>query len=371
MENFFLKNFWFLGIIIATGCADSRFSFVPPNGLEKTEKNHLAVTTTDFTVGALQNLELTKSESKAKKYPIHSDAIVRASKDQEWLYVVNRFGADSILVVSRDFSVRAADYSVGKESNPQDIAILNETKAFVSQFGKPEILVIHPQTGKPVENSIDLKKFADSDGNPEMTWLKIQGKSLLVQLQRLKDYVPSEYSSVLTIGIDDQTIKETRLLRTNPVTDFKEGPDGSLYLGEAGWQGAVSKLDGGIEKFSPDSFQSQGIVVTEETLGGDIMDFEILSEELGVAVVSTPRSKLVAFNPKTGHLIRSQEALLLPEGEPYTFPFLVQDRARKLFYLTDRDKQNPGIRVFRSETLKEMPGQRWNTELPPYHLVLF
>ena len=108
------------------------------------------------------------------------------------------------------------------------------------------------------------------------------------------------------------------MARTNPYADFRLRR-GRVYVAESGFWG---KPDGAIEEFDADSFTSRRIVIEENALGGDVLDFEVLGDHLGVAIVAAPRALLVSFDPATG-----QRGKVLLEAKEFSLHQLLLDGA--------------------------------------------
>ena len=119
---------------------------------------------------------------------IHSDAVARVAGGL--VYVVNRIFADNIQILdpSRDF-VTMVQCSTGNGSNPHDIVIAGDTKAYVTLYDTGEILVVNPAPAADCSDfergRIDVSPFADADGNPEADQMAIVSGELYVLLQRL------------------------------------------------------------------------------------------------------------------------------------------------------------------------------------------
>lgn len=361
-------------VLIVSACSRATLSSPPGEPLAQAPQNHLVVTETNYESGMLEVFDLTSAD-KPRQFPIHSDAVARAPRGSGSIFVLNRFKADSLLALTPDLSTKQGSYTLEAESNPQDIQWVSPGLAIVSRLHSPDLLFIHPGTGKE-QGKISLAKYGDADGVPEMAWMARDGESVAVALQTLKDFFPATVeqqvvkSKVVVYDLKSQSVKDYPLAYCNPVTEFKRGPAGDWYLGEAGYTGWASKIDGGIERLAAQTFEPKGMIVTEQALGGDVIDFEIISEKLGVAIVGVPaegaapaKSLLVSFDPSTG-----AKLALLETAEGGQLQQLLLDRPRGLFYVVDRHTTQFGIRVFSSTTLKEDTAKKRATKLPPYHL---
>jgi hypothetical protein len=330
------------------------------------EGPRLVVAASDYSTGVLAVAPLA-ALSAIEALPIHPDAMVRSPEGPSD-YVVNR-GSGNIQKVSKRESRNIIQHSIGRTTNPQDILPLDANTAYVTRFTGTKLLKIRLSDLEPISEPVDFGKYAfRTGGTPQMTLMAEANGLVFVQLQRLKTAVePSDKSYVIAVDPGTDTIAgEIKLERTNPVTDFKTGPDGLLYVGEAGRTGMISELDGGIERIDPKGVASRGLVVEETQLGGDIVDFEILDTARGVAIVSPPKSgktRLVTFSLSSGETARE-----VFETPGYTLQQLALDRDRGELYVADREGKAPGIRVLDAGTLLEK--HRIKMVLPPYQMVL-
>jgi hypothetical protein len=264
--------------------------------------------TTDFSTGSLSVASLDTRAVSTDVASVGSDAVAR------WydglLYVVNRFGGDNVQVIDpAQGYVTVRQFSVGNGTNPQDIAFVSPTKAYVSRYGSSDLLVVNPSspTGAPM-TPISLAAFADGDGLPEMARLFRYGRYLFVACQRLTNFAPSNPSVVVVVDTQADTVFDVNpllpgkqaitLTGRNPFTQFVFDPfDGHLWIGCAG---AFGVNDGGVEAIDPQHFTDLGFVVTEATLGGDIGDVVWHSQQHSYAIVTDPStSYLVTWNPST------------------------------------------------------------------------
>jgi hypothetical protein len=238
--------------------------------------------TSDFVTGSLSVADLATRGITKDVATVNSDAVARSYGGL--VYVVNRYGADNIQVVdpARNFQT-VRQFSVGNGSNPQDIVLVSPTRAYVSRYGSADLLIVDPSSpaGLPM-STISLAGFADADGLPEMARMLWVEPYLLIACQRLTNFSPSNQSVIAVVDTRADSLFDTdpftpgtqgiALEARNPVTGFAENPvSGRLLIGCAGAYGA---LDGGIETIDPAALTDGGIVVSEQTLGGDVSDIE-------------------------------------------------------------------------------------------------
>lgn len=364
-------------LFVLLGCQTKKVVETKKLSFPKTTRNTLLVATSDYQSGELMQVDLVGGQVSKIAVGIHSDAVVRSFLEDTFLFVVNRLGADNIQWISRKNYKEMGQFSVGRLSNPQDIAVVDKNIAYVSRLASDRLLKINPFTGETLKE-IDLfemadsktKTSSDSDGFPEMTWMKLWKGQLLVLLQRLNSnegYAPSDRSQLAILDPkDDKAHKFVELGSPNPVTRLTEW-NGNLVLGEAGTLGV---LDGRIEVFD-ENLNTKKTVSTEKQLGGDIIDCLLVNSKQGVAIVvkdvysGRPQTRLVSFSIATGEINS-----VLKETDKFTLHQLVADEERNLFYLADRDPKSPGIWVYDSQTLHSLSESKYDVGLPPYHMEL-
>lgn len=324
------------------------------------------VLTSDFTNGSLSVAGLDTRAVSADVATVYSDARLR------WfgglLYVVNRFGQDNIQVIDPEHGFATLrQFSVGNGSNPQDIAFVSATKAYVTRLASARLLIVNPSTGDSL-GAISLAAFADADHLPEMDRMIRVGSTLFVELQRLANFQPTDTSVVVAIDVRADTVLDAApgipgiqpivLPGTNPTTTFEyDSGSGRLLLGCTGRYGAN---DGGIVWIDPRTLAPGGYAITEAALGGDVLDVVWGSATRSFAIVSDAayNTALVAWNPSTGQRLG---VVFAPGG------FVLADAAlddRGDLYVCDNDFEAPGLYVFSAATGAAIAGPL-DVGLPP------
>ncbi len=323
------------------------------------------VTTTDFATGSLATIS-PEGEVSVNILLINSDATVVFYSGL--VYVINRFGADNILVLDpEDLSNPKVQHSVGNGTNPQDIEFASPDKAYVSRLNSAELLIIDPKDGNEL-GQIDLSAFADSDGIPEIAQMAMVGDKLFVTCQRLENFAPTDKSVVVVIDTKTDTIVDV-----DPQRDGVQAIDlavkqpfsldlfkGKLYLVSPN---AFFDKEGGIEVVDPATFRTRGVIVSEESLGGDITGIAMLSEEKGYAVVSDEsfNNFVKPFNPETGEVSKALEG-----HSGGSTPNIAIDNG--LLYVPDRSITNPGILIYDTVSDVKIAGPI-DTGLPPFFIA--
>lgn len=366
-----LRNLKCLIVLVLAGCSSSvkpvAFSAQP---LKPTELNHLYVVKSNFVKGGVDRVDLVEGKIFNKTLPAQADAVARWDFRQNQLLVLNRQAGNHLTIASPDFET-VSQVAFPELSNPYDIVPFGDHLAHVSFLNGDRVRLFNLLTGKDIGPGIDLSEWNDADGKPESAFLQAYGLRLFVSLQQLDaaTYRPSGDGVLVVADRESGEIDRAstrKLLFRNPSIEFKAFEQ-DLFLAGSGVVNLAAplELDGGIERLWAPDGRSKGAVITEAELGGDIQDFEILTFTQAVAIVGTPDSKVVLFNPETGKRVGED---LLPSG-PNRYSHVLADRARQLFYVTDRLDSDPSIRVF-DFSGKEKPEHRIRFDLPPFKMVL-
>jgi len=341
-------------------------------------QDRLLALTTDFQTGSAATLALSAPWGvNCDLAPVCADAVVR------WhgglLYVVERYGCDAVMVLDPSTWTVLREFSVGAQSNPQDIAVISPTRAYVSCYETNDLLEVDPSTGA-ILGTISLAAFADQDGLCEMHRMLVYGNRLFVEVQRMfrqdwpDPWVPAPPSQLVVINLNTRQIVDAdpgqpgtqgiELEGLNPVAALQiDAASGDILVPEAGAYGVTD--GGGIERVDPVGMRSRGLVITEAELGGDIIDFAPWTPERAYAIVSLPgfETALVAFNPATGQRI----GVVWNPGD-FVLADLLSYPTGHLF-VADRDYFNPGVRVFDATDGSPVAGPLF-TCLPPNELVI-
>ena len=263
------------------------------------------IATTDFTTGDLSVIDTRTQTSKNDLLLIHSDARVRTFGDK--VYILNLLPMDNIIVLSKDdLSSPLTQYSTGNGSNPHEIVFASDTKAYVSLYGRNYAKILNPTTGDSL-GVIDLSTFSDADGLPEASQMAIFGDHLFIAAQRLESFSPTEYSTIAVVDMQTDTLVDVdpdsdgiqgiRLEATNP---FAQAQRGGKWILAA--PASFFAQDGGIEVVDLLALKTNGLVITEETLGGNVGAITMVSDLEGYVVVSDASftNSLRRFNLATG-----------------------------------------------------------------------
>lgn len=325
--------------------------------------NQAFVVTTDFETGLFATIDLTTQTASSTTGSIHSDAVPVVYNDL--VFVINRFGQDNIQIIdpSAGFAT-VTQYSTGNGSNPHDMAFVSADKAYISLYELSTILIVNPMTGEQL-GTIDLSSLNDSDGVPEVDALHIVGNTLYASLQRLDRnnfFAPTGPSFVIAVDTATDLITDIIPVEINPFTDFVELPNGNLLLGSSGQFGVVN--DGGINVIDT-SNNTNSVIISDLELEGDINQIVMIDDTKGYALINDAsfNTQVVSFDIdsglKTGTVLDSQGFII---GN-------IAVNSSMEVYVSWRDNENPGVRIFDGITDSEITTSPIDVGLPPGPIV--
>ncbi|MFH1278847.1 MAG: T9SS type A sorting domain-containing protein [Candidatus Eisenbacteria bacterium] len=306
--------------------------------------------------------------------PVGSDPAVRSWRNR--IYVINRLYADAIQVIdpASDYET-VLEFSVGAGSNPQDIAFATASKAYVTRYESVWLYEVDPGTGAIVD-SVDLSSFADADGLPEMAQTALWGGRLFVQVQRIDRNTWTPVSPAYLAVIDVATnalvdadpglpgVQGIALAGKNPNGPMRLDADaGRLYVG---CTGNYLAEDGGVERVDLRALATEGFVMTEAALGGDL---GVIATDgaIGFAAVSDDwffSTRIVSFDVATGAPL---DTLYSTDGY---VPDIEYDPVTSHLFVADRKITAPGVIVFDGTTGARLTPSPLSLGLPPADLEI-
>ncbi len=309
--------------------------------------------------------------------PVSTDPVAHYDGSEHMVFVINRYLADNIQVVDpdQDFAT-VKQYSVGNGSNPHDIRLASGNKAYVSRFEWKTLLIVNPYTGDSL-GVLDLSIFADEDGIPEMDRMEIVDGKLFVTLNCIDHttWQPSGPGKVAVVDVAADTLVDCDPLAPgiqpivlnlpNPCSELRY----DLCWGElvVGCLGSWGTLDGGIEAIDPVTLKSNGVIISESEIGGDVTDGLLGPGRIGYAVVLEPvpppdnLARLVAFDR-----VGRQSSDTLYQQTSGSSPSLgtIELNRQCEIYLCDRDVLSPGVRIF--DIIADTMIAKVDVGLPPF-----
>ncbi|HKK70323.1 MAG TPA: FlgD immunoglobulin-like domain containing protein [Candidatus Krumholzibacteria bacterium] len=335
------------------------------------------VTTTFEVVGSTGRIGIDGGyPTVADEFQVHSDAVVR--QQNGFVFVINRLFADNVLVLDAadDYGVVTQFGVSGTGLNPRDLELVGDDRAYVTLYESNELLICNPFTGTTL-GTIDLSAFAVADGLVEMDQIARVGDRVFVTLQnvdrRVTPWAVTGASTIAVIDTNTDTLVDAdpgapgvqgiELQIQNPYWRFEYDP-GRQRLFMIG-AGSFQQSDGGLERIHPFTLRSEGPVLTEAGLDGDLLDVALVDDATGWALINDPtfNTCLVRFDPTTGE---RTDTVLCTSG------FLLSDlelsRDGRIF-VGDRTPSNPGIRVYDASTAQLLSGPL-DVGLPPFDATL-
>lgn len=336
---------------------------------QQTQASSLIVSTVDknFQAAMIRSVDLLRGTVLKAQSPGTSDSFVRA--DENNVYVINRLQNDSIQILEREGLKYVDEKHDEALSNPSDLVVVGDS-LYLSRYEK-KTLRRYSVSGLQLEKEYDLSKFADDDGIPEAQWMLRDGKKIYIELQKLSRdpnsplMLPKGPGAVAVLDTETDALedKAISLLGGNPVTEFKVDPSNQIYVGT---MGNYAKLDGGIERLGADEF-----IVTEEQLGGDIVDFTWIDATRLVVIVRTlPPVKTQLLLVSTEGSFRKQ-LVMESQSDFYQGLHSVKYVANcGAIFVSDRDTENPKIIPISTDTMRAVEDRYFDVGLAPYHMVL-
>ncbi len=247
----------------------------------KTDSINVIMTTSDYSEGSLSLYTSSSNTIYKDILPIHSDAVVKT--DGSDIYILERYLKDVLVKIdgnSIDSNGIEWELSLGAGSNPQDIAVLNNQKAYLSMLSANYLLIINPSTGDSI-GTISLSEYVaffgtdSAVGTPYAKSMVVHNSSLYIACQRLDaSFAPADTSILLIVNTaSDSVTGKINLINKNP-SELKLA-NNKIYVACTGrWSNSD---DGSIELINPTTNTNEGIIVGETNLGGSITNIEIVS----------------------------------------------------------------------------------------------
>ncbi len=276
-----------------------------------------------------------------------SDTLIRSFLGM--LFIVNRGTASVQTIDPSDYSI-IKNFSVGNGSNPQDINVISNSKAYVSRLdahldgnNSDDVMIVNPITGAEL-GSIDLTQYTDVNGDQlaRAGQMVLVGDKLLVIMQDLSLAFQADYPGKVAV-IDTDTDQVTEVIELdgyNP-SDITYSPlNDTIYVANTGqminFVVDINDDTGGIETIDPVTFDSEGITLDDKDLGGVVGEVRIASDE--VAYTFLDYTKVAAFDPIEMTAIDS--AVYVSPG--FYLPDFTLDRDGNIL-IAETDFNDPGI----------------------------
>ncbi|NND91436.1 MAG: hypothetical protein HKN42_11275 [Granulosicoccus sp.] len=331
-------------LIVTLGACSSRNDNVQPGGDTGGDGNpplgseselegmfaFVASRAADYGSGRIDRISLADGNVIDGSYPAALSDI-DIDTDGVHPYQIGRFNIDSITRFDAvDTSIVDYQYSVldtgTVSANPQDIAFVDSSKAYLTRRGSSKLWIINPDAALADDfkiGEIDLGAY-DID-LPNMTDAIIVDNKLFVLIERLLELpqaqVPDKrayvavFNTITDTEIDTNQgaggLKGIELLVTNPTSLQYDEATGQIYLVGRGNYFESTELttdfhSGGIQVIDPTTYQHSVILDdgTDTDNQGYFLQVEIIDAGLGylVTYASFGDASLRTFNPSTGLL---------------------------------------------------------------------
>ena len=115
----------------------------------------------DFQSGSLAAIEIPGLEAHGDLSFLHPDSVIRVSAGR--LFAINRLAGDNVQRLDPTTLSTRWQYSVGAGSNPQDVLVLEDGRAYVTRYEETALWVVDTEAPSADEfriDTIDLGAFA-------------------------------------------------------------------------------------------------------------------------------------------------------------------------------------------------------------------
>lgn len=281
----------------------------------------------------------------------HSDATVRSFSGL--IYVINRKGADNIQIIDPSDFKTVLQLSTGLATNPQDIAVVSASKAYVTLYEPEEnqtpgltvddLLIIDLSTGT-IARTIDLTPFTWDDGDrfARASSLLLIDNKLYIAIQDLPGNLalrPDQPGKLLRLDTRNEQIDAALTLECrNPFSMSTSPKTGKIFVGCADFFDLRSPY-GGVEAVRIEPFETEGIFLDDLFLDGWLGDLEV-SGEHGFAVVGATdysENRIVRFSMNE----ENSEFTVLYRSGSYLQEIAVSDEGDLL--VGDRNPEQSGV----------------------------
>jgi hypothetical protein len=341
---------------------------------------HVVVLATDYQTGSLAVVDLDTKEAYPSLSPIHSDPTGRIRGEK--VYVLNRLEADNIQVVDPTSGYATGlQFSVGNGANPHDLAFVSDAKMYVTLFDRKELGVFDPETGAEL-GTVDLSAFADTDGLPELHTLAMAGTHALVAIKGLdRDHkwalsrpgelavIDTTTDKVVDTDLEAAGVQGIPLLGQNPNGHMVALGDGTIFVATLGRFATIDEA--GIERVRSEAPYMSEWVVRESVLGGSVTSFATLDGVSFFVVVAVAQASGEGFDTVVKHYATTTgEAKEIFKTAGYQISDLALTSKGELV-VCDRTLEAPGVRIFDTETGKELTQGPIDVGLPPFFVMPF
>lgn len=298
---------------------------------EAWRRQRFLVATSDFSItGAVDLVEWRRDRALVRIGDVaraSSDPVLRVTNGGA--FVINRLGYDNVTRLDPGDGFKAAwQASTSPGSNPHDVILIDETKAYVTRYEPPfdDLAIISPKGGA-ARGTIDLSPFAlNRDRTPRADRMARAAGLVFVGLQDIdRTFTRYEDGQLAVIDpVSDTALRAIALPGKNPGAMevlIPEGEPARLYVALGGiYPGLLAQeLSGGIALVDPVNLAFVRMVLDDDDAGGNIGALVMVDAALGYVVASDAAyvARVLAFDPESGEILRevARSTDLIPELE--------------------------------------------------------
>ncbi len=315
--------------------------------------------------GGISIVDLDTLEPSINVALAHDDVSVRWYDGRIW--VLNRFGADNIMILDgqsyqlhKQFSVRPGSNEV---CNPHDLLFFDRCRMYLSCFEQAQLYIVDPTApvGEELVDTIDLSSLADGDGLPEISYMAQVDGLVYVAVERLErstGWTPTLPSYLAVVDpATDSLVDTIPLAEPNPVGPLVPIAGTSDLLVAAGgdWSGGAA----GLLRIDTVEGTSE-LALSTADLGGLVASFSLGDDGCGFAVLMAPmtyETGVVRF------CLDGTVQSCVPTGDQRLTAVTLVDDGRLV--VTDGTYSNPGVRIYDSVTCEELTTEPIPTGFTP------
>jgi len=304
---------------------------------------------------------------------VSGDPVARA--EGGGVFVVNRYFFDNVQVLdpAAGFST-SLQFSTGNGSNPHDALAIDPNRLYVTRYEAPynDVLIADPTDGHAV-GYIDLSALAaNASGTPRADGMIAADGLVFVGLQDI-DSSFTDYGPGILAVVDPATDSLVRSIPMSGVNPFGRPAlhpvTGDLYYAMAGvFQGSLPReLSGGIEVVDPRTLTSQGLLIDDDDLGGNVssvalwdaggavLGYGVVTDAAGVNAIRRFDADSGAVDPGAVYTSASLLPEVVSDGDGYLL-------------VPERDLSDPRLVVLQASTAQVVAVLRLS--LPPFSVAV-
>ena len=319
----------------------------------------------DYATGELR--WVVDGKISAKSIQLHQDSKVISAGEN--LFVLERYGADNIVLIDQKNQKIKWQQSFETNDNPSDVVKASNTEVWVGLEGPNKIVKVSVADGK-VTKTIKTDDFAKAEGQfANVVDLEVSGDTLFALFRRAVAGWPAGYPDpglLAMYKLNDGSLLDTiRLAKVDPSS--MAFANGKLYVASAGQyeaSGATLADDArGIEVVDF-AKKSSTTVVDGTKLGGGISSFAVDAKN-GIAYAAIYKNygdvPLVQVN-LSAKTVKSISGVSDVEGS------LAFDAATSALYIGDRSYGSEAVYVYKAGKVSKL--ETAAGVLPPYSITI-